>query len=232
MKTLRPSANLRKVSDRYTGMTIEQERAKRAAILGNNGLINFGGSSSFDEEDNTNQVYTVSVSNNDATSKRIVVFPGQLASVAEVQEVAGFVADAIAKDGVIISDAEGAELVSCNAKNLTYFQRFLSTNPTRVVEMQVSVSDKTQLSKAITVTKISPYCTLGSTSFIPNQYRKSSDNDTLMAQIDVTTLQIDDQTVFDVVVAPGATIDITFFFGASRNDAYTLNAQAKVALGE
>lgn len=219
------------LSDNYSGMSLEQERQRRNAALGSSGLINFGGASSFDEEDRANQVYTISLTNKDATSKRIVLFPGQAVSVQEIKDLAGFVADAIAMDGNVMIGESEKVLVSCIAKNLAYFQRFLCTNPTRVIEMQISVSDKKQLAQAITVTKLSPYCVLGSTNFVPNQYRKSSDNDTLMAEIDVNTLQLDDQTVMDVVVAPGSSIDITFFFGASRNDAYTLREQAKIALG-
>ena len=220
------------LSDKYSGMSLSKEMEKRNAILGNNGLINFGGSTSFDEEDKTNQVYTVSLTNSGTTSKRIVIFPGQAASLEEIKNVAGFVADAIAKNGTVIEDGEKNPVVTCIAQNLEYFQRFLCTNPTRVVEMQISVSDKKQLAQLITISKLSPYCTLGATSFTPNQYRKASDNDTLMAQVNITTLQFDDQSVFDVVVAPGCSIDITMYMGASRNDAYTLSEQAKIAFGE
>lgn len=222
---------MKNLSDRYAGMSLEAEKVKRTAALGSNGLIKFGGAeSSFDEEDKTDQSYTVSLINSASVSKRVVLFPGDCVSLAEIAAVAGVTADAIAVDGNVIVSGD-TTLVECIAKNLAYMQRFLRRNPTRVVEMQITGGTKSQLAQPITISKISPYDKLGAKSFIPNQFRKASDSDTLMAKIDVNTLQLDDQTVFDVVLAANSSIDITFFLGASRNDAYTLSEQAKIALG-
>ncbi|NCC99976.1 MAG: hypothetical protein EOL95_09805 [Bacteroidia bacterium] len=221
---------MKDLSNRYSGMSLTDEKTKRSIALGSNGLIKFGGSEGFDEEDKTEQNYTVSLINHGNASKRIVLFPGELANTTEIAAIAGITADAIATNGNVIM-AGDVVVIECIAANLAFLQRFLKRNPTRVVEMQITGATKSQLSQPITVTKVSPYAKLGAKSMIPNQYRKASDSDTLMAKIDVTTLQLDDQTVLDVVVAPNSGIDITFFFGASRNDAYTLNEQAKIALG-
>ena len=223
-----------KLSDNYAGMSVMQEQERRAAILGKGGLISFGGGGSFDEEDKSGLVYTATLVNSSAAAKRIVLFNGALNSLDEIASVAGISADAIAVDGDVITTVEGETttvLVSASAKDLTYLQRFLERNPTRVVEMQVTGHTKSQLAQKISVTKISPFQKLASTSFIPNQYRRASDSDTLMAQIDINTLQLDDQTVFDIVLAPNSGIDVTLFFGAMRNDAMTLSEQAKIALG-
>lgn len=220
-----------KLSDRYVGDDFSKEAVRRKAILGSNGLISFSGKASdFTKENESSLVASIQLINDSAENKRIVLFPGDLNSVEEIMAVAGINADAIAKDGVVIKSGD-TTVVSCVAENLTYLQRFLKRNPTRVVEMQITAGTKAQLANKITFTTISPFDKLGAHSFRPNDYRKASDNDTMMSEIICGDIQLDDQTVMDVVLAAKSDITISLFFGAMRNDSKTLSEQAAIALG-
>ncbi len=220
------------ISDRYVGDDFSKEAQRRKAILGSNGLISFSGKASdFTRENESSLVASIQLTNKSNAKKRIVMFPGDLNSVEEIAAVAGISADAIAKDGVVIASGDTA-VVSCVAENLTYLQRFLKRNPTRVVEMQITADTKAQLAHKITFTTISPFDKLGAHSFRPNDYRKASDNDTLMSEIVCGDIQLDDQTVMDVELAANSGITISLFFGAMRNDSKTLSEQAAIALGK
>lgn len=219
------------LSDNYDGRPLSTESNIRKIVRGSDGLINFGGALGFDEENRITQKFTIALTNKADEEKRIVLFPGATASLKEIEEVAGFKADAIAVDGDVIINTDKQAEVTCVAKKLAYFQRFLCKNPTRVMKILLTTKQEDQFSRDMTSTKLSPYRRLESTSFNGDEYRSPSDSNTLMAKIDVDNLQLDDQTVLDIVLAPQASVNITFFMGASRNDAYTLSEQAKIALG-
>ncbi len=223
---------VKKLSDRYVGDSLSVEAKRRKMIFGNDGLISFAGEGqNFTNENETNLVASVQLINHSASKKRIALFPGALNTVEEISSVAGVMADAIAKDGAVIEDAEHHAIVECISENLTYLQRFFNRNPSRIVEMQVTADTKAQLSHKITVTTISPFDKHGGCSFRPNDYRKASDNDTLMTTIPCNGIQLDDQTVMDVELAANSGISISFFIGAMRNDSKTLSEQAAIALG-
>lgn len=233
MKSLARPVTNPSISDRYVGDDFSKEAQRRRAILGSNGLISFSGKASdFTRENESSLVASIQLTNSSNAKKRIVIFPGDLNSVEEIAAVAGISADAIAKDGVVIEDAEHHPVILCVAENLTYLQRFLKRNPTRVVEMQITADTKAQLAHKITFTTISPFDKLGAHSFRPNDYRKASDNDTLMSEIVCGDIQLDDQTVMDVELAANSGITISLFFGAMRNDSKTLSEQAAIALGK
>lgn len=225
------------LSSRYAGSSLANEEARKKAMLGNGGLVNFSGAADFSHENETGLVFNIQLHNEFSGMKRIALFPGDLVSKDEISLVAGVTVDGIAKDGVVVEETTGSgesevtTRVTCSAEKLEYLQRFLRRNPTRIVEMQVNAESKPQLANKIAFTQLSPFDQLGTTSFRPNDYRKAADNDTLMAEIPCKDIQLDDQTLMTVELAPNSGISISMYFGAMRNDAKTLFDQAKVALG-
>jgi hypothetical protein len=138
-----------------------------------------------------------------------------LTSIEEILAVAGVTVDAIATEG------ETGD-ITVISQGLAYAQRHFARNPTRVSEIQVSVDNPSQLSRAIEVVAVSPFRKNGSVSLVPKSYQRANDANVNLVAIPTNGFQIDDQTCWIVTVGGGRRIDLTFFTGAVRNDAYLL----------
>lgn len=215
------------LSNRATGMLpnnrIENEIARRRGLKG--GLLRLsGGGSSLADELATTSVFQIKLNNIDDEDHVIALHPGALATVAEILTVAGVTVEAIAKDGVVITDK-----VTCSTKNNTtlgFFQRFVNANPTRVVRMQIAANEADQLDETITLAKISPTQKLGATELTPSNSKKATDTNVKLVIVDLPNYQLDDQSVWYVNVLAGRTLTINLYLGASRNDAATLEELA------
>ena len=218
------------LTDAYVGKTLReeaQERRKRGAFSG------FDGATFIDERNSGMNVH-ISLKNDGNEDKRIALFSGDLETAAEILKVAGISVDAVAVEGAVISTGEGESavtVVKCTAKNLAYLQRYIRRNPSRIAKIQLTADDQAQFNKEITVTKVCPFQGLGTQSFLPMTYKAPGDQSEKMVVIDFKHLQVDDQTVMDVVIGAGRTLYVSIFFGASNNGAYTLDAQARELLG-
>ncbi len=208
---------MEKFSNNYSGMNPQEEKAlrrKKQAYRFDGQIVSPASASA--------ESFAITLNNLGEQSKRIVLFPGDLENVAEVAAVAGFTADAIAAHGTILLDADDDPQVTCVCENLSYAQRFLARNPTRIMEIQFSADNKAQFDNPITMTKISPVESLGSKRIRPSQFQKPGDSNITLVSVPFDGMQLDDQSVLDIVVGAGRSITLTFFFGASRNDAKTL----------
>ena len=217
------------ITDTYAGKTLTQEAQDRRR----KGLAGFDGATFIDERNNGMNIH-ISLSNNGVEDKRIALFAGDLENVAEILKVAGISVDAIAAEGAVITKTDGettTTVVNCIAKNLAYLQRYIRRNPSRIGKIQLTTDDQSQFNKEITVTKVCPFQGLGTQSFLPMTYKAPGDQAEKMVVIDFKHLQVDDQTVMDVVIGAGRTLYVSIFFGASNNGAYTLDAQARELLG-
>ena len=208
------------LTDNYAGKTLKEEAQERRK----KGLIGFDGATFIDERNSGSAIH-VSLVNKGTADKRIALFAGDLASVEEILKVAGISVDAIAQEGINVTD------VTCIAKNLVYLQSYIRRNASRIMKIQLTVDDQSQLNKEITVTKVCPFQGMGSQSFLPMTYKAPGDNSEKMVVIDFKHLQVDDQTILDFVVGAGRSLYVSIFFGASNNGAYTLDAQARELLG-
>lgn len=217
------------ITDTYVGKTLTQEAQDRRR----KGLSGFDGGTFIDERNNGMNMH-IALTNAGTDDKRIALFAGDLENVQEILKVAGISVDAVAVEGSILTNTVGevtTTVVSCIAKNLAYLQRYIRRNPSRISKIQLTTDDQSQFNKEITVTKICPFQGMGSQSFLPMTYKAPGDNSEKMVVIDFKHLQVDDQTVMDVVVGAGRTLYLSIFFGASNNGAYTLDAQAHELLG-
>lgn len=201
--------NKKVLSNRYDGMTFEEEKKNKQK----RNLARFDGA--FFDTSEVGLTKNVSITNAGTSAKRIAVFPGNLASKEEILAVIGASVDMIAAEGT-------TDEVTIIAEGLSYTQRHFNRNPTRVTEIQVSVDKTSQLSQAIEVYAVSPFRKNGSVNLIPKSYQRASDSNVNLVSVPTNGFQIDDQTCWIVTVAPGCSLDMTFFTGAVRNDAYML----------
>jgi hypothetical protein len=225
----------RDLSNRASGMlpgsNIENEIARRRALKSQGmGLVRLsGGGNSFQDEKATQAVFQIKINNIDTADHVIALHPGNLATVAEILTVAGVTVGAIAKDGVVITDK-----VTCTTKTNTtlgFFQRFVNSNPTRIVRMQIASNEADQLDETITLAKINPTQKLGSIEVTPSNSKKATDTNVKLVIVDLPNYQLDDQSVWFVNLLAGRTLTINLYLGASRNDAATLEELASAALG-
>jgi hypothetical protein len=205
-----------KHSNNYEGMSPEQEIALRRT----RDLQRFSGPL-FDVS-TFGLTKSIGIVNSGASEKAIAIFTGSLTSIEEILEVAGVNVDAIAAEGTVGD-------ITVTGEALEYARRFFNRNPTRVIELQVSVSSQIQLSRKIRVFRgISPFGNPASVNIVPKEHQKSSDSNVNLVSIPIKELQIDDQSLWVVNVAAGQSIDITIFTGAGRNDAQLLSKVGEV----
>lgn len=223
----------RELSNKFTGIMLPQnniqaEQARRSALRGMNGLVKFSGNtSSFADESKSQSVFQIKLVNSDDEDHVIALHPGLLTTPAAILAVAGVTVEAIATDGVIITDKVTG---STKANTLIkFFQAFVNKNATRIIRMQVQASAEDQLSESIVITKINPTTRLGNQVITPADIKRSTDTNSKLVTIDLTEHQLDDQSVMHTNLLAGATLTINLFLGAARNDAALLESIAASA---
>lgn len=217
------------ITDNYAGKTLQEEVKERRR----KGFVGFNGETFIDDRNSGMNVH-IALTNSSGADKRIALFAGDLESPTEILKVAGVSVDAIAVEGAVITKTVGEVTtteVECIADNLAYLQRYIRRNPSRISKLQLTADNQAQFNKKITVTKVCPFQGLGTQSFLPMTYKAPGDQSETMVVIDFKHLQVDDQTVLDIVIGSGRTIYVSIFFGSSNNAAYTLDAQARELLG-
>jgi len=206
-----------RLSDRYDGLSFKSEGELRRTRA----LQRFAGS--MIDESAAGLTFTIGLSNTGAT-KNICLFRGDVpATVEAIKDVTG-----VGVDGVLSTDKDKAiadVTFTCNT-NIDYLQAFLNNNPTRIPEIQVSVADEKQLARKIEITQSSPFRKLSSQVIIPKNTQRPSDANSKLVNIPLKNLQLDDQTQMLIEIGEGQSIEITYFVGASRNDAYMLSEAA------
>jgi hypothetical protein len=180
----------------------------------------------FSEETRANQVFPIKIVNSDTADKIIIIHPGALLNVSQIAAVLGVTADAIAKEGVVITDK-----VNCSTKVGTlmeYFQQFINRNPSRLFRIQVSASNEEQLNESLVIAGISPFKKCEEQVLNPAAYKKETNTNTKLVTITPKDIQLDDQTVMYVNVLAGATLTLNLSIGASANQAAVLKKQAEI----
>lgn len=211
------------LSNSFTGQDTHMTFKEQQDFQRNRSLNRFIGDTPMFDTTNKGLILPVTLKNRDTISHKITIFPGGLISVDEIKDVTGLSVDAIAKHGETITDK-----VECSCETLRFAQAFVNRNPTMISEMQISVSEHSQLSQPIDIRKAHPCRQLGSTSIIPETYQRPSDSITNLVRVILPDLQLDDQTVFSVTLLPNSQMNITFYFGMTRSDAYLLSESVRV----
>lgn len=177
------------------------------------------------DEKNAAKVFPIRITNNDTDSKLIVLHPGAL-TLAEIATVLGVQADAIAKEGVVITDE-----VECTTKvgsTMEYFQKFVNRNPTRITRIQVSATTEEQLDNALIFSGINPFARIGVQEIVPSVSKKETNTNSKLVTLTFQDLQLDDQTVWYTTINAGCTLNLNLFTGAVANSAETLAKQAQL----
>lgn len=180
----------------------------------------------FNEEARANQVFPIKLTNIGETDKVIALAIGDLLTVQEVKDVAGVTIDAIAKEGIVITDA-----VTCSTKggtSIDYLQRFVRRNPTRIMRIQFKVSAEEQLNEPLIFQHISPFARMAEQVLNPSAYTKETNNNSKLVTVSPKDLQLDDQTIVYVNLLAGATLNISLTVGAVSNNAIRLAEQAEI----
>ena len=180
----------------------------------------------FSDESNATQVFPIKLVNSDTADKLICIHPAALSTVSEIATILGITVDAIAKEGVVITDK-----VTCSTKTgmlLEYAQRFLNANPQRVIRLQVSASSEEQLNESIVFASINPFKKEGQLELNPGALKRETNQNTKLITINPKDIQIDDQTVIYVNLLAGATLSLNLSMGVGANTAKVLAKQAEI----
>jgi hypothetical protein len=131
-------------------------------------------------------------------------------------------------NGVIRTASVGGEFPSVDGtasqfaasgepRSIETLLHFMRSVPTKIVGMRVKSTDATQLDQRLYITKESPFNQTDKTKSLnlANYTNEYANNDKI-ATIPFTD-QLDNQTKLDLVVVPGSTLTITFYFGDMLN---------------
>jgi len=223
---------MKNLSNRADGMLpsadIRSEAARRQILRAQGmGLVRLsGGGSTFADEKATQSVFQIKLNNIGLTDKVIALHPGAL-TLAEIATIAGVTVDAIAKDGVIIADSVTGSTKTNTT--LSFFQKFVNANPTRIIRMQISSNEEDQMGETLTLAKVNPVNKLGSQEITPSNYKRQSDLQSKLVVVDLPNFQLDDQSVWYTTLLAGRTLTINLYLGASRNDAALLEELASAS---
>ena len=180
----------------------------------------------FSDETAATQVFPIKLVNSDTADKLICLHPGALATISEITTVLGVTVDAIAKEGVVITDK-----VSCSTKTgstLEYAQRFLNANPQRIIRLQMSASSEEQLNESLVIASISPFKREGQLELNFGALKRETNQNTKLVTINPKDVQIDDQTVIYINLLAGATLTLNMSMGVGANTAKVLKKQAEI----
>lgn len=180
----------------------------------------------FSDETSATQVFPIKLVNSDVTDKLVCIHPASLASITEIATILGVTVDAIAKEGAVIVGK-----LTCSTKTgmlLEFAQRFLNSNPQRVIRLQVSASSEEQLNESIVFATINPFKKEGQLELNPGALKRETNQNTKLITINPKDIQIDDQTVIYVNVLAGATLSLNLSMGVGANTAKVLAKQAEI----
>jgi hypothetical protein len=201
---------------------------------GDPGLQFNGGASSFADENKTGLNYSVTISNTgaNAVDRLIALLPGYLSNAADIKDASGTAVAAIIKEGAeVVGTVDGGDNLAASGqpKSVNEFLGFLKFNPTRFTGLKMKVDDSAQFDEAIYIKQMSPFRNLTDDFIYPSNYKGSGDSDDKRAEIPLENFQMDNNTVVILKVKAGRTVNLTWFAGAIKNQAYELAVKAATA---
>ena len=215
------------ISDRFSGAagSLRAKANRQAAKASGESAL----AMIFDES-MMNSSVRVQLHNECATSKRIAIFPGGLTTTEMIAAVAGLQVDAIAKEGVVLTDGE--KNVSCVCPNLAFIQDEFAHAPQRIAGIQLQTDNEAQFFEPITVTEFNAVRNYGAQDIKPSQYLDpANSNKTLVLINDLKHFQLDRNHVMVVTIAPGRSLDISLTLGARLSVGQLLQDVACATIG-
>lgn len=202
-------------------------------------FVDFDGTASdvasFRQEAKNGRMYQMTVTNN--TPKE-----GQPLKKASFYLVPGFKnfdasghrPNGVAREGTFVS-IEGENITGKGAQDtIDNFQRFVYSNPSRITGFRLSATGPNNIGPQqledmrINIEEQSIFRPLGSREIIPAMYLNENTFRNNLVTVP-EEMQLDNQTGVLVTLEPGASLTITFLFGATVNTAVALNRKAKRA---
>lgn len=176
----------------------------------------------------------IQLTNHFSVAKRIAVFPGALSSKEMIAAVAGLAVDAIAKEGVVITDGEqNPTTVECVCPNLQFIQDEFSHAPQRISGLQLQTNSEAQFFEPIEMTEFNAVRNYGTEQIKPSDYLDPKNLNAKLVNINnLKHFQIDRNRVLVVTLAPGCSLDMSFTLGARLNLGQLLQDAAVALIGE
>ena len=217
--------NKMKISDRATGpvVPVSYKNIARRRSKANGGEA--PSISDFISEQQRGTTLEVTLVNLDTTdSHTVAVFPGMLQSVSEIQKYAGVSVDAIAQEGVVLTDGSNNTLVSCNSKTLDLAKRWIKNHPMRFCKLKLQTGATTQDSQFAKDIRFYGFALdkkTGDASIRPQDYVRSDQYNRNIVEIDLSA-QLDDATLMVVELAPNASLSLSLQIVAEMNQSFAL----------
>ena len=145
----------------------------------------------------------------------------------EELKLAGFPIDAVLDDGIIYKDATGiVSITAPDTSRVRFFREYLKSNPSRVVKMSFTSTDKAFFDTPVVLQEASPYKKNGEDRielqdyFEPGQFQ---DNKIVVTK----GFQLDDVTVAYMTLPAGTTVSATLNIGAVERKGLGLKRKAE-----
>jgi len=242
--------------------SLEVQRIREAGIYTGEGDLDLefadGQAQSFIDEHLNTREFSLSITNNTATSKKILIFPAYFSTQGittatveiggiEYTVVTGFhnhnianivarglAVDAMVGDGTVATDITCASLSKGNIED---FINFIKLNPTRIPEIVLASNNTAQYNKKMVVKRVHPGKDWGEDYIDLKRYLSVGQyrDEKIIVNTAEYNLQLDDQTLLYLEVEGkvgevATKVDITLRLGASINTAKGLYARAIQAI--
>lgn len=162
-------------------------------------------------EGQRNVTVNFTIQNTYAAEKRVVVFPGMLTTTTEVENVAGLpnVVAILAEGDNAVDSSDTSKKIVMTCKNLAIAQRWMNYNPTRFGLIKVQGSSAAQMSHEFGVAGFGITRNFGAITKCPQDYVSADQHQSLIAEINDMSLQLDASSVLFVDLAPNASVSFS-----------------------
>lgn len=176
-------------------------------------------------EKDRGQTIQFTLTNTSNADKTYCVFPGRLATVAEISRYAGKNVDVIVKEGAIKIGSGDSETTigACTSKTLDLAQAWFKDHPTRFCKIKLSTDNEAQFGKEFGFAFFSLTHNNGGKTVLPSDYVSPEQLNKTMCEI-ACNLQLDDATVMFFEVGAGRSLDVTMQMVAELNISAGLDA--------
>ena len=184
-------------------------------------FLSFAGdnSGSFADATHKGKLYTITLTNANASPRTALLCPGLLFTNAV----------GLATDGAFNDTSGSAGLSGAGAPlALVYFNAFIHNYPTICAGLRVMSSNIAQFDQVLTIFKQSPFSQEAARIINPGAYVDPINPNTSLVVVP-ETFYMDNQTVIQYPVLGSTSVSLMLFFGASLNIANALYAKAETA---
>jgi len=200
------------------------------SLLAAKGIFIPGAGQNFEQEDATNDIYTLELGNigTAAVDRVIAICPGDNYTKTELSALLGITVDAVISDGTIVTAADANVTCEGYPSKVESFKRGFLRNPQRFTALSVEVDNTAQLQQPLRrYIDDSFRGIVNDGQLYPHNYKSNSQQNDKLVHIPLDHYQFDKEVIVVLTIKANSSLSITFKPGASYNASRFLKNEAE-----